>query len=135
MPAVGGARAKERAGVDESLEADLRFPSGATGSVRCSMAHPRFEMTLHVTGSRGEATVMDFVQPHKDDRVLVGTATEHHGTRSSYTYQLEALVEALRGGPPMPIDADDAVTTAALIDSCYRAAGLPLRPRTEGART
>jgi predicted dehydrogenase len=136
-PVLLGARAKERAGtpgVDEWLAADLRFPSGAIGSVRCSMAHPRFEMTLYVTGSRGEATVMDFVQPHKDDRVLVSTsgdiATEHHGTRSSYTYQLEALIGALRGGAPMPIDTDDAVATAELIDECYRAAGLPLRPRT-----
>ena len=135
-PELVDARAKERAGapgVDEWLEADLRFPSGATGAVRCSMAHPRFEMTLHVTGSRGEATVQDFVQPHKDDRVLIRTGsdtrTEHLGTRSSYIYQLEALIAALRGGPPMPINTDDAVATARLIDSCYRAAGLPLRPR------
>ena len=135
-PELVDARAKERAGapgVDEWLEADLRFPSGATGAVRCSMAHPRFEMTLHVTGSRGEATVQDFVQPHKDDRVLIRTGadtrTEHLGTRSSYIYQLEALIAALRGGAPMPIDTDDAVATARLIDSCYRAAGLPLRPR------
>ena len=136
-PELVDARAKERAGapgVDEWLEADLRFPSGATGAVRCSMAHPRFEMTLHVTGSRGEATVQDFVQPHKDDRVLIRTGadtrTEHLGTRSSYIFQLEALIDALRGGPPMPTVADDAVATARLIDSCYRAAGLPLRPRT-----
>ena len=135
-PQLVDARAKERAGapgVDEWLEADLRFPSGATGAVRCSMAHPRFEMTLHVTGSRGEATVQDFVQPHKDDRVLVRTGsdtrTEHLGTRSSYIYQLEALIAALRGGAPMPTDTDDAVATARLIDSCYRAAELPLRPR------
>ena len=75
-PELVDARAKERAGapgVDEWLEADLRFPSGATGAVRCSMAQPRFEMTLRVVGSRGEATVMDFVQPHKDDRVVVRT--------------------------------------------------------------
>src|SRR5919107_6423666 len=118
-PELVEARAKERAGapgVDEWLEADLRFPSGATGTVRCSMAHPRFEMTLHVTGSRGEATVQDFVQPHKDDRVLIrtesDTRTEHLGTRSSYIYQLEALIAALRGGAPMPIDTDDAVATA-----------------------
>jgi len=92
-PVFQGARAKERAGapgVDESLEADLLFPSGATGSVHCSMAHPRFEMTLRVDGTRGGADVHDFVQPHKDDRVTVRTGsevtTEHHGTRSSYIY-------------------------------------------------
>jgi len=130
------ARAGERAGapgVDEWLEVHLRFPSGATGTVRCSMVHPRFEMTLRVQGSRGEATVMDFVQPHKDDRVLVhagdDSRTEQLGTRSSYVYQLEAFIQALRGGAPMPTGPDDAVGTARLIDHCYRAAGLPLRNR------
>ena len=135
-PKLVEARATERAGaagVDESLEALLRFPSGATGRVRCSMAHPEFEMTLRVQGSRSEATVMDFVQPHKDDRVVVGTGndtrTEHLGTRSSYIYQLEAFIQALRGGEPMPTGPDDAVATAELIDQCFSAAGFPLRPR------
>jgi predicted dehydrogenase len=135
-PELVEARAQERAGapgVDEWLEADLAFPSGATGTVRCSMVHSDFEMTLRVQGSLGEATVMDFVQPHKDDRVLVRTGddsrTEHLGTRSSYTYQLEAFIEALSGGAAMPTGPDDAVATAHLIDHCYRAAGLPLRNR------
>jgi predicted dehydrogenase len=103
------------------------------------MVHPRFEMTLRVVGSHGQATVMDFVQPHKDDRVVIrtesGESTEHLGTRSSYIYQLEALIPALRGGPPMPTGPDDAVATARLIDQCYRAAGLPLRPRKAPAPT
>jgi predicted dehydrogenase len=135
-PELIEARAAERrgaAGVDESLEAQLRFPSGATGQVRCSMVHPRFEMTLRVEGSLGEATVLDFVQPHKDDRLTVsterGVRTEQLGTRSSYIYQLEEFIRALRGGPPMPTGPDDAVATAQLIDQCYRAAGLPLRAR------
>jgi predicted dehydrogenase len=135
-PELVAARAQERAGapgVDEWLEADLAFPSGATGTVRCSMVHSDFEMTLRVQGSLGEATVMDFVQPHKDDRVVVRTGddsrTEHLGTRSSYTYQLEAFIEALSGGVEMPTGPDDAVATAHLIDQCYRAAGLPLRNR------
>src|SRR3954471_20893590 len=126
---ASGRRAKERAGapgVDESLEADLLFPSRATGSVHCSMAHPRFEMTLRVDGTRGGAVVHDFVQLHKDDRVTVRTrsevTTEHHGTRSSYIYQLEALITALRGGTPMPTGSDDALATAKLIERCFRAA-------------
>jgi predicted dehydrogenase len=97
------------------------------------MVHPRFEMTLRVVGNRGEVTIMDFVQPHKDDRVLVRTGTnariEHMGTRSSYVYQLEEFITALRDGRRMPTDPDDAVATAQLIDQCYRTAGLPLRPR------
>ena len=91
-------------------------------------------MTLRVTGTRGEAVVQDFVQPHKDDRVVIrtesDTRTEHHGTRSSYIYQLEAFIAAMRGRTPMPTGPEDAVATAQLIDGCYRAAGFPLRPRT-----
>jgi predicted dehydrogenase len=79
------------------------------------------------------AEIMDFVQPHTDDRLLVRTGTdartEHMGTRSSYIYQLEEFITALRGGWRMPTDPDDAVATAQLIDQCYRAADLPLRPR------
>ena len=135
-PELLDARAKERAGapgVDEWLEADLGFPSGVTGTVRCSMVHPTREMTLHVAGTRGEATVQDFVEPPKDDRLVIrtgaGETTEHLGTRSSYTYQLEAFIDAVRGGPAMPTGPDDAVATAELIDRCYHAAGLPPRPR------
>jgi predicted dehydrogenase len=117
-PELVDARANERAGapgVDEWLEADLRFPSGATGRMRCSMAHPRFEMTLRVEGSRGAATVMDFVQPHKDDRVVVrtadGEAMEHLGVRSSYIYQLEALIQTSRRAAAHADRPDDAVAT------------------------
>ena len=62
-------------------------------------------------------------------RTEAGETTEHLGTRSSYIYQLEELIRALRGGTPMPTGPDDAVATAQLIDQCYRATGLPLRNR------
>jgi predicted dehydrogenase len=135
-PSLVAARAGERAGtpgVDEWLDADLAFPSGATGSVRCNMASERREMSLRVIGSRGQATAMDFIEPHLDDRLVVetpaGAATEHLGTRSSYTYQLEAFIAALRGGPAMVTSSADSVLTMQLIDECYRAAGLQPRPR------
>ena len=62
-------------------------------------------------------------------RTGAGETTEHLGTRSSYIYQLKALIPAIRGGTRLPIDADDAVTTAQLIHRCYTAAELPLRNR------
>jgi predicted dehydrogenase len=138
-PELVAARAGERAGapgVDEWLHADLRFPSGATAAVRCSMVHPERDFSLRIVGTRGEAAAPAFVEPNRDDRVLVrtpaGERTEHLGTRSSYTYQLEAFAAALRGGPPVPTGADDAVATMTLIDRCYRLAGLPPRPRAAG---
>lgn len=120
-------------GVDEWLDAELTFPSGATGSARCRMAADRWEMTYQLIGTRGTATAKNFVQPHLDDRVVIEIGTdrrvEHLGTRSSYIHQLEAFTAAVRDGVPMPTDADDAVATMRLIDDCYLAAGMEPRPR------
>ncbi|MFJ1747448.1 Gfo/Idh/MocA family protein [Streptomyces sp. NPDC088116] len=133
IAARGGERAGA-AGVDEWLDADLEFPGGATGTARCHMAHHTFEMSCRVVGSRGEATAVNFVQPHLDDRVVVRTSagerTEELGRRSSYTYQLEAFAAHLRHGTPLVLDADDALTTMRLVDDTYRAAGFPVRPRS-----
>ena len=70
---------------------------------------------------------------HTDDRVPVrtpaGESTDHLGTRSSSTYQLEALSAAVRNGAPVSTGPDDAVATMRLIYRCYELAGLPPRPR------
>ncbi|WP_405514401.1 Gfo/Idh/MocA family protein [Streptomyces canus] len=135
-PRLVSARGGQRAGapgVDEWLDAGLAFPGGATGSARCHMAYDRLEMSCRIIGSRGEVLAPNFVLPQRDDRVVVrtgeGERTERLGTRSSYTYQLEAFADRVRGGAPLPLDADDAVTTMTLIDAAYRAAGFEPRPR------
>lgn len=136
-PRLVSARGGERAGaagVDERLDAELAFPGGATASARCHMAYGELEMSCRIVGARGEALAPNFVLPHMDDRVVVRTAegerTERLGTRSSYTYQLEAFAARVRGGTPLPLDADDALATMTLIDESYRAAGFEPRPRT-----
>ncbi|MFF2848813.1 Gfo/Idh/MocA family protein [Streptomyces sp. NPDC058001] len=133
IAARGGEKAGA-AGVDAWLDADLEFPGGATGSARCHMAHHTWQMSCRVVGSRGEATAVNFVQPHLDDRVIVRTAagerTEELGRQSSYIYQLDAFAAHLRRGAPLALDADDALITMRLIDDAYRAAGFPVRPRT-----
>jgi predicted dehydrogenase len=139
-PELVAARAGERPGepgVDEWLEARLRFPSGASGMARCHMASGRRQLTYRVIGSRGEALVTNFVEPHLDDRLIIrttaGERVERHGTRSSYTYQLEAFTRAVRESAPLPVDVDDAVANMRLIDACYLAAGLRPRPRMQPA--
>jgi len=134
-PRLAAARAGERAGhpgVDEWVDADLEFPAGATGRVRCNMAAGHRRYHCRIVGSRGEAVALNFVEPHQDDRIVVttaaGTRTEELGRRSSYTYQLEAFAAHLRQGTPLPTDADDALVNMQLIDDCYRAAGLSPRP-------
>jgi predicted dehydrogenase len=129
-----GAERAGRPGVDERITAALEFPGGASGEAHCDMAAVDWSITCRVTGDRGEAVAMNFVLPQRDDRVMVttsdGQSTEHLGTRSTYRYQLEAVREHLRGGTPFPLDADDAVATAELIDATYLAAGFEPRPRS-----
>ncbi|GAA2664484.1 Gfo/Idh/MocA family oxidoreductase [Streptomyces vastus] len=136
-PRLVSARGEERAGapgVDEWIDAELEFPGGATGSARCHMAYGELEMSCRIVGTRGEAFAPNFVLPHQDDRVVVrtqeGERVEHLGTRSSYTYQLDAFAARVRGGAALPLDADDALATMTLIDECYTAAGFRPRPRT-----
>ncbi|NUR03299.1 MAG: Gfo/Idh/MocA family oxidoreductase [Streptomyces sp.] len=136
-PRLVSARGGERAGapgVDEWLDADLVFPNGATASARCHMAYDKLEMSCRIIGSRGEALAPNFVLPQLDDRIVIrtpdGERTEQLGTRSSYTYQLEAFAARVREGAPLPLDADDALATMTLIDESYRAAGFEPRPRT-----
>ena len=118
--------------IDEWAEIELEFPNGATGVSRASMIHDEYELTFELQGTKGSAKVMNYVLPNMDDRVCVTidgeTRDEHHGTRSSYTYQLERFIEHVRDGAEMPTDHFDAVKTMRLVDASYEALGLPLRP-------
>lgn len=136
-PTVVSARARERTpGVDAAMTAELAFPSGATGHVLCDMEADAFSIPARVVGERGEAIACNVALPTRDDRIIVTTdgRTEHLGTRPTYTYQLEALRAHLRGGTPFPLDLDDAVASAELIDAVYRAAGMSPRPRHQPVR-
>ena len=96
------------------------------------MASDPWDMSLRVVGSRGEALIPDFLYQRSDDRIIItsetGERVERCGHATSYTYQLEAFISAVRDGVPYRTDADDAVATMSLIDDCYRSLGLPPRP-------
>ena len=85
-------------------------------------------------GSNGEAYAPAFLLPHMDDRVFVTVGTEQRveelGSRSSYTYMLEALARTIREDAPFLTDADDAVVTMQMIDDLYLAAGMQPRRTT-----
>ena len=151
---ITSAEASERdghPGVDSHLWVSGEFPSGATGSGGSDMDADEWSFTLVITGSTGEIVVPKFPLPHEDDRLILrrtasaprvrrrpqdaadlvaereGDVVEHLGTRSSYTYQLEAFGNAVRDGAPVVTDAAFAVRNAEAIDTAYTLAGLPLR--------
>ena len=88
------------------------------------------ETDIDIEATDIEATGANFVAPHQDDRVLVrtphGDRVEHLGKRSSYTYQLEAFVSAVHGGPRPPTDFDDAARTLRVLDRIRSLVGVQL---------
>lgn len=128
-PSVIRARAEQRSpGVDAWCDVDLAFPGGATGLSANSMVADHYAFTLRIVGTEGDVLVHDFIRPHEDDRVTIstptGTAVERLGTRSSYTYQLEAFAAHVQHGAPLPLDTADAVENMTYVDAAYRAAGM-----------
>ncbi len=134
-PSVVSASAIERVGhpgTDETMEADLVYPSGLTAHFVSSFTVPEVDFTMRIIGSKGEALAHNFCTPGLDDRVSVTVdgagRVEELGRKSSYTYQLEAFADHVRSGAPIHTDAQDALVQAELIDAVYAAAGLPARP-------
>ena len=122
-------------GIDGSLGAELRWPSGVTGSVHSSMIAPgaTVEAWLRVAGEHGTMIANNPLAPQQGTSVLVvdlGNRVIAHPTETSTTYyhQLVAFRDAIVDGAPFPTTADDGVRTMEIIDACYRAAGLDPRP-------
>lgn len=136
-PRLVGATAAVRADrpeIDESLTAELAYPCGATGVAASTMTAAAFDFSLTIVGDAGRIHAPEFVRPQLDDRLVVQVGrtrrVEHLGTRSSYTYQLEAFAAAVREEAPLRTDADAAVRQAQWVDAVYVAAGLPVRQPT-----
>jgi predicted dehydrogenase len=130
-PTVTGATARERSpGVDATLRAELRFPTGATATVTGSMwSIPRIRAVI--TGDRGTIKILNPLAPHLWHRLTVsngsGKRSEKVGGRSTYRHQLEAFAAAVEHGTPFPTGVDDAIANMRVIDAAYLAAGLGAR--------
>jgi predicted dehydrogenase len=131
-PSIIRAHAKERTpGIDEWCDVEVGFPGGATGLSANTMTAADYSFTLRIVGTKGDLLVHNFIKPNEDDRLTIrtpaGTRVEHHGTRMSYSYQLEAFAAHVLYGTELPIDTADAVENMAYVDAAYRAAGMTPR--------
>ncbi len=122
-------------GIDGSLVAELRWPSGVTGSVGSSMIAEGDSVVayLKVVGELGTMMADNPLAPQKGGAVItVDTADgtqRHEGDRSStYFHQLVAFRDAINDAAPFPTTADDGVRNMEIVDACYLAAGLEPRP-------
>jgi predicted dehydrogenase len=132
-PEVVSAQPKLRdSRVDRAMTAELRFPDGHTGRVRCSMWSTHLlQINAKVVGSQGELRVLNPVTPQFFHRLSIrssdGRRVERFPHRASYAYQLDAFVAAVLRGEPVRTTPENAVENMTVIDDIYRAAGLPLR--------
>jgi predicted dehydrogenase len=122
-------------GVDGSLVAELRWPSGVTGRVGSSMIAPggRVDVHLRVIGERGEMLATNPLAPQNGGALLTvetnsGKVTHEVDPSATYFHQLVAFRDAIERGAAFPTTADDGVRNMEIIDACYRAAGLGPRP-------
>jgi predicted dehydrogenase len=132
-PTVVSAEAKLHSStVDRAMTAEVRFDTGATGRVRCSMWSRRLiGVSAHVRGTGGSLSIFNFVLPQAYHRLTVRsggkTLRERVQGEPTYTCQLRAFAAAVRDGAPVLTPPADSVANMSVIDAIYRAAGLPAR--------
>jgi predicted dehydrogenase len=89
------------------------------------------ELSLRVVGSKGEMRISNPIAPQAFHKMVVKTAAgkrvERFSKRPSYAYQLDAFVAACVDGKPMLTPASDGVKNMRVVDTIYRAAGMPIR--------
>ncbi|MEM7322182.1 MAG: gfo/Idh/MocA family oxidoreductase, partial [Actinomycetota bacterium] len=116
--------------IDAAMEAELRFPSGATGSVASAMTRgPAIELTI--VGSDGRLEATNPMAPQNGNLLRIttdaGTTAGPVDGGISYEHMLRAFVDHLVHGAPFPTGGADSVANMAAIDAVYTAAGLPVR--------
>jgi predicted dehydrogenase len=115
-------------GADLTMRAELTFPGDVEATVACSMVDGvPLKSALTLTGERGVLTVDNIVFPsaghsirlEADGVLRVSTVAG----RTTYDHQLEAVLDALRSGAPLPTEGDDPIANMTTIDAIYQAAG------------
>jgi predicted dehydrogenase len=132
-PEVVSAAAKLRTpDVDRAMRAELKFPSGHSGRITCSMWSTWVLQTYaRVTGDNGELSVINPTAPQTWHRmrVKVGgtTRSEHFPRKPTYEYQLEAFCAAVLRGEPTLTPPADSIANMRVLDAIYVAAGMTPR--------
>ncbi|HNQ89103.1 MAG TPA: Gfo/Idh/MocA family oxidoreductase [Verrucomicrobiota bacterium] len=132
-PAVVRARARlSSPQVDRFMDAEFAFPGGRTGRMVCSLfSLVPLRSRAAVQGTEGELRVSGPFHPHLYHRLTVRRGSsvrrEPMPRESTFTYQLQAFVEALRTGGGIMTNAADAIANLQVIDAVYEKAGLRRR--------
>ena len=121
--------------IDRYMEANLRFPSGAMGHIRCSIwGWPMVSVSAKVVGDLGSINIANPVIPHvlyhhvKINSPTIN-GTERFWGPSTYDCQLEAFIDAVCTGSQPCTGTRDAILNMKVIDQIYRTSGMSPRGR------
>jgi len=131
QPTVVSAEAKDRAGVDASMDARLDF-AGTPGRVRAAMWDRKgLVIGAEVRGTKGRMKVRMPFQPQVKGKISVDgpdlRLRENADPKASYAFQLEAFRDAVEAGGPNLTDTAAAIETMQTLDDIYLAAGMDVR--------
>ena len=118
--------------VDHKMTAELSFADGRTAHLECDMLSPKlFRSILSVKGDAGRLSVISPFQPHWFNWLTVhnnkGTYRKMVRGENSYTLQLRAFAQAIRGKIKLNTSPSDAIGNMRVIDAIYEKAGLKQR--------
>ena len=118
--------------VDRAMTAEVRFPSGTTGTITASMwSSSVLRITGRAWGDRGRLTMLNPIVPQYGHGLVVTVdgrrRLERFTRRHTYDFQMEAFCAAVLRGEPVLTPLSDSIANMRVIDDVYRAAGL--RPR------
>jgi predicted dehydrogenase len=132
-PVVERARVKLASpNVDRWARAELSLPAGVKARITCALWSTTPPVSgIRVTGEEGTLLVPFPTHPQLVRRIVV----TRHGRPNlekieggtTFSYQLRAFRDAVRGGAASPTSPADAVANMRVVDAVYRAAGLPER--------
>lgn len=136
-------------GVDGAMKAEVAWADGAvTGHLGTSMIadfsdeEPDDVFSGHISnlvvhGDRGTFKATNPLAPQQGAALVVATDDgqrfEEVPTSTTYYHQMVAFRDAILAGKPFPTTMAAGVRNMAVIDACYRAAGLEPRPIAAGS--
>ena len=118
--------------VDTFLATELIFQGDVKVTTSGDMrADATLAADILVVGQLGKMQVNNPIAPQRGNSLILEiggeTSREQFDRRPSYSYQLDAFIDAVVNGTSTFTDAKDALKQMQLIDRCYEAAGLKLR--------
>ena len=122
----------DQPGIDITTKAELIFKNGAIAAIECSMDGKRpFQAELTIWGEKGKLHFDNPLSPHSGHLITVESEDYNEAEivdgRRTYDYQLEHILNVMRGIVEPIGGGNDSISNMRVIDKIYKHAGLPVR--------